>query len=114
MNILAYIAPSLFFFTIHIAMFAFRNDVLSGLNLLGPTFYDAFVYTIDFIYIMNFFGLVFFSMHLTSKNTKFMPYIYIASTVFGLFSLIIFIILTYDLVLFFIRLGGGDGDTSCK
>ncbi len=95
---LAYIAPSLFFFTIHIAMFAFRSDVLADLDLLGPTFYDAFVYTVDFIYIANFLGLVFFSMHLTSRNTKFMPYIYIASTLFGLFSLIIFIVLTYDLI----------------
>ena len=108
MNVLAYIAPSLFFFTIHIAMYAFRSDVLGRLNLLGQVFYDAFVYTIDFIYIMNFLGLVYFSMHLTSRNKKFMPYIYLASTLFGLFSIIIFIVLTFDLI------KGLIGDNECK
>ena len=109
MNLISYVAPALFFFTIHLAMFAFRNDVLPLLGLFSESALNAFVYTIDFIYILNFFGLVFFSMHLTSKNPKFMPYIYIASTLFGIFALCIFVVLAYDLLSWIIN-----GDVACN
>ena len=116
MNMLAYIAPALFLFTIHIAMQAFQSDVII------PTLFDLgivkskemtpinqiFVYLIDFLYVMVFLGLVFFSTHLTNRHPKFKPFIYGSSTLYGIFSLIIIVVFTYDIVRGFL------GDDSCN
>ena len=78
MNWLGYISPALFMYTIHIAMYTFQTNViiptLQSLNLVDNTVYTQknhtvglFVYTIDFIYVLVFFGLVIFSMHLTNR-----------------------------------------------
>lgn len=76
MNMLAYVAPALFLFTIHIAMQAFQTDVIIPIlfNLGFITSLEVtpinliFVYLIDFLYIIVFLGLVFYSMHLTNKH----------------------------------------------
>lgn len=60
--------------------------------------YRAFVYTMDFIYVMLLMTLVFYSLHLTNNNKYFKPYIYGISTLFGLFMLSVFIVLAVDLV----------------
>ena len=75
-NMLAYVAPALFLFTIHIAMQAFQTDVIIPIlfNLGFITSLEVtpinliFVYLIDFLYIIVFLGLVFYSMHLTNKH----------------------------------------------
>lgn len=104
MNSFAYLAPSLFLFTVDIAMQAFRADILS--KILGGVvpdstdnqLYNAFVYTIDFIYVLLIMSIVFFSLHLTNGNKKFKPYLYAVSTIFGIFSIIVFIVLFVDVI----------------
>lgn len=102
MNALAFISPSLFLFTIHVAMIAFTTDVLYQLNTAFPifteTFLNGFVHWIDFIYVMIYLSFIYFSMHLTNKNIKFIPYVYATSSLLGVLSLIIFIILAVDLI----------------
>jgi hypothetical protein len=105
MNALSYFAPSFFLFTVHIAMDAFRQDVLSKL-LTGvindsnnsSQVYNAFVITIDFIYVMLLTSVVFYSLHLTNNHKRFKPYIYAVSTLFGLFMIIVFIVLAVDVI----------------
>ena len=103
MNGLAYFAPALFLFTVHIAMDAFRSDVLIKLlnGVVGDPnhsqFFNAFVYTIDFIYVLLIMTIVFFSLHLTNRHKKFMPYIYGISTLFGLFMVCVFLVLIVDI-----------------
>jgi len=53
-------------------------------------------------------GVVFFSLHLTNKNPKFVPYIYSISTIYGLFSLMIFAVLIIDVI------RGLIGEASCN
>lgn len=104
LNSLSYFAPAFFLFTVHIAMEAFREDVL--INFLGNVitdpstseFYNAFIYTMDFIYVMLIMSIVFFSLHLTNNNKKFKPYVYLVSTCFGLFAVCVFLVLAVDII----------------
>lgn len=104
MNALSYFAPAFFLFTVHIAMEAFRADVLPyvfGGLVQDPNqnqFYNGFVYTMDFIYVILILSVVFFSLHLTNNNQKFKPYLYVVSTLFGIFSIIVFAVLTVDVI----------------
>ena len=55
----------------HISMLVFRQDVLSELDAIFPPdslFFDAFVFTIDFIYVMYLAGIVVYSVYLRSDN----------------------------------------------
>ena len=104
MNSLTYFAPTLFLFTVHIAMEAFRDDVLVKL-LAGvisdpntSEFYNAFVYTMDFIYAMLVGSIIFFSLNLTNSSKVFKPYIYAVSTIFGLFMFCVFGVLIVDVI----------------
>jgi hypothetical protein len=56
------------------------------------------VYTVDFIYAMMFYGLVFKSMLLTNRNDKFQRYIYGVSTVYGFFTLMVIGVLLFDII----------------
>ncbi len=78
MNWMSFVAPALFLFTIHIAMLTFQINVIVPLFQkfgLIPNSGEAqknyvvglFVYLIDLIYVLIFFGLVFYSMHLTNR-----------------------------------------------
>lgn len=104
MNALSYFAPSFFLFTVDIAMQAFRADVLP--NVLGGVitdpnnnqFYNGFVYTIDFIYVIMICSIIFMSLHLTNGNKRFKPYLYAVSTIFGIFSIIVFTVLLVDVI----------------
>lgn len=108
MSILGYISPALFMFTVHIAMYAFQTEViyniLKSTNNMGDDkwqdnpMYGIFVYVADFIYVMMFLGLVFYSMHLTNRESKFKTFFYGVSTVCGLFSLSVFGVLLYDII----------------
>lgn len=52
----------------------------------------------DFIYVILITSVVFFSLHLTNNNKKFKPYLYIVSTLFGIFSIIVFAVLAVDVI----------------
>jgi hypothetical protein len=56
------------------------------------------MYTVDFIYTMMFFGLIFKSMHLTNRDVKFRGYFYGVSTAYGFFTLMVIGVLIYDLI----------------
>ena len=43
-------------------------------------------------------SLIFLSMHLTNSNKRYKPYIYAISTLFGLFGIAVFLVLTIDVV----------------
>ena len=104
MNFLSYLSPSFFLFTIHIAMDAFRVDVLA--TLFGSVIGDpeqsnlliTFVYLADFIYVMMLGCLLYMSLHLTNNNLKYKPYIYAISTIFGIFACAVFLVLLVDVI----------------
>lgn len=105
MNMLAFVSPALFLFTIHISMFAFRDwffgyvlNNLTSTEFRTTEFYNSFVFAIDFIYIMLMLGFVFKSIHFTHITKKFIPYIYTMSTIMGLFSFIVFLVLLVDMI----------------
>ena len=102
MNTLAYFAPAFFLFTVHIAMDAFRSDILSTLfaGIIGdpnnsPILLN-FVYFMDFIYVMLVGSILYYSLHLANSNKHYKPYIYAISTLFGLFAITVFIVLAVD------------------
>jgi hypothetical protein len=72
MNVLGFVAPALFLFTVYIAMQAFRDDVLVSFlsNLISPDseIYNCFVLTMNFIYVMLIGGLILYFLILTNKN----------------------------------------------
>ena len=102
MNSLSYFSPTFFLFTVHIAMDAFRSDVLVHVLqgvVTDPNnnmFLNSFVYTMDFIYISLIMAIVFYSLHLTNNNKRFKAYIYGISTLFGLFMICVFLVLIVD------------------
>ena len=51
----------------------------------------------DFFYAVMFFGVVFLSIHLSHGNKRFIYYIYFFSTMFGLMSLVTFIVIIIDI-----------------
>lgn len=78
----------------------------------GPeenTLAGIFVFTVDFIYVMMFLGLVFYSMHLTNRDSKFKAFFYGVSTAYGIFSISVFGVLMYDIINGFIT-----GNGQCK
>ena len=100
MTALSYFSPAFFMFTVHIAMEAFRQDVLAVWlsSTVNPTVLDFFVLTIDFIYVLMLSGIIFFSLHFKNSNKYFKPIIYTVSTVFGLFMIIVMGVLLVDVV----------------
>ena len=98
MNMLAYVAPALFLFTVSIAIQVFRTDVLVVyFSSFVPTeILEGFVYMINFLYVMMTAAMIFFSMHLTNKHKRFIPYIYACAIMLGIFSVIVFVILIVD------------------
>lgn len=100
MNVLGYISPSLFLFTVSIAMQVFVTDVLNGVlaAIIPSAVSDAFVYIINFVYIITTSGFIFYSMNLSNRDKKFIPFIYGVSTMLGIFSLGVFAILLLDII----------------
>lgn len=84
-------------------MDAFRSDVLTKVlnGVVGDPnnsqLFNAFVYTIDFIYVLLIMTVVFLSLHLTNRHKRFIPYIYGISTLFGLFMVCVFLVLAVDI-----------------
>lgn len=103
---LSFIAPALFMYTIHIAMYTFQTNVIvAAFQKLGlienPTknyVVGLFVYIIDLIYVLIFLSLVFYSMHLTNREPKFKAFFYGVSTLYGVFSWAVFGVLLYDII----------------
>jgi chitin synthase len=100
MNSMSYFSPALFMFTVHIAIQAFRYDVLSRWlsSAISPDVLDFFVYTVDFIYVMMISSIIFYSLHFKNNVKEFKYKIYLVSTVFGIFMLIIMGVLLVDIV----------------
>lgn len=105
MNTLGYFGLSIFFFTLHIAMTEFKSQVLvhilqSVANNSSTTtlILNYFVYTIDFIYAMLIATIIYFSLNTPANSSLFKPKMYLASTVFGLFALAIFIVFLVDII----------------
>ena len=60
--------------------------------------YGVFTYLMDLIYFMTFFGLILYSLNMNSHNPKSKPFFYGVSTVYGIFSIIIIVMLLYDVI----------------
>lgn len=52
----------------------------------------------NFIYGLALVWLVYYSVNLTNKNEKFMKFVYGVSTIFGMISIIMLVILVTDLI----------------
>lgn len=112
MNMLAFIAPALFMFTVSVAMQAFRADVLTkffaDIIPYNSEIYNAFVLVINCLYALLWLGFILYSIHMNNKNKKLISYIYATSTIFGIFSLIVMVVLTVDII------RGLTGESSCN
>lgn len=112
MNMLAFVAPALFMFTVSVAMQAFRADVLTkffaDIIPYNSEIYNAFVLVMNFIYALLWLGFILYSIHMNNKNPKFISYIYATSTIMGIFSLVVMVVLTVDII------RGLIGDSSCN
>lgn len=103
-NTLVYFAPSILLFTFHLTMQTIRADYLGEIFAkdnttgIGGIIYATFVNIMDFLYALMFFGTIFLSIHLTHSNKKFIYYIYLFSTIFGLFSVITFVVILVDII----------------
>lgn len=75
---------------------------------LGAVIYATFVSMTDFLYAMMLLTIIFYSIHLTHSNKKFIYYIYLFSTIFGIFSLTTFVIFFVDVVKGFSGLSSGN------
>jgi chitin synthase len=108
-NAVSYFSPSFFLFTVHMSMVAFEADALS--SIINPVLFGLesshkipfFIETIDFIYVMFLLAVVYFSLNLTYNQKRFKHLLYFASTVFGILSLIVFVVLVKDLFMGFIH-----------
>lgn len=100
MNALSYFSPAFFMFTVHIAMEAFRQDVLQKYlaSTVSSAVLDFFTLTMDFIYVMMLLGIIFFSIHFKNGSKYFKPFIYGVSTVFGIFMIIVMGVLLVDII----------------
>ena len=98
MNALSYFAPAFFIFTVHIAMQAFRQDVLSVYFNFSVQVLDFFVFTMDFIHVLLIGSVVFLSINFKNNSQYFKPMIYVASTLFGIFMLIVMGVLLTDVI----------------
>lgn len=102
-NFLVYFAPALLLFTFHLTMQTIRQQYLidvfatTNSNDIGSVIYSTFVVIMDFLYVVMFFGVVFFSVHLTHSNKRYIYYIYFFSTMYGLFALLTFIVIIVDI-----------------
>jgi hypothetical protein len=62
----------------------------------------------DYIYVFFVLSLIYCSLNLTYNNKRFKQLIYIGTTVMGIFSIIVTIVLIHDLVK-----SGIDGSVTC-
>ena len=87
-------------YTVHIAIQAFRYDVLTRwlATTVSSSVLDYFVFTVDFIYVMMISGIIFYSLHFKNNFKEFKAKIYLVSTVFGIFMLVVMGILLVDIV----------------
>jgi hypothetical protein len=113
-NFLVYFAPALLLFTYHLTMTTIEQDYLIDIfatdtpTSLGAVIYATVVNITDFIYAMMVLTIIFYSIHLTHSNKRFIYYIYLFSTIFGLFSLLTFIIFFVDVIKGFAGVNNGN------
>jgi chitin synthase len=103
-NTLVYFAPAILLFTFHLTMETIRSDYLVNIFAitdatgLGSVIYATFVQVMDLLYIFMFSSVVFLSIHLTHSNKKFIYFIYLISTLYGIFSVTTFVVILIDLI----------------
>jgi hypothetical protein len=65
---------------------------------VGAIIYSTFVNIMDFLYTLMILAIIFFSIHLTHSNKRYIYFVYLFSTIFGIFSLLTFIIFFVDVI----------------
>lgn len=68
---------------------------------------NFFVYAGDFTYAMIVLSIIFFSVTTPANKPVYKPYIYFASTMFGLMTIMVFLVLFIDMI------RGLVSDTTC-
>lgn len=72
MNMLVFVTPGFFLFSVNTAMEAFKADLLvyffEGTLTPDSEIFNSFVLTINFIYAMLILSLIYYSMSLTNKD----------------------------------------------
>ena len=99
LNLLSFLSPSLFLFTIQVSLLSI-DDLLK--RSLGKIYSDSvslfFVYLVMFFYVLLLLSLILRSLHFKSKDKSFYPFLYFASTMLGIISIIIIAIFAYDVI----------------
>jgi hypothetical protein len=101
---LATFAPALLLFTCHMTTRLIQTEYLGSLlasqtpTSIGNVIYATFVNIVDFFYALMILTIIFFSLHLKSDNKKFIYYIYLISTMMGVFTIVAFILYIVDIV----------------
>jgi hypothetical protein len=99
-NAVSYFSVSLFFFTVHISMDAFKIDVLIPLidkQALPPNVTSYFLNTMDYLYTFFVIAMIYCSLNLSYHNKRFKRFIYLSSTILGCFSVSVMVVLLVDL-----------------
>lgn len=103
-----FFGPSLLIFALQFATEIIQDDFLASLFAtesatgLGNVIYRTFSNIIIFIYALCILAIFFFSIHLNSKDKRYVYYAHLVSTVLGVFTIIaaiVFIVQTFFSIL---------------
>lgn len=108
---LSYFAPALLIFVFDFTFEIIQSEFLASLfqneskKGIGNVIYATITNIVIFLYALLIFAIVFFSLHLDYKSKKFVYYIYLVSTLLGVFSMLTFIVLLVQTILGFVGTG---------
>ncbi len=99
-NSVSYFSVSLFLFTFNISMRVFYQHILEPIfsaTFVSKQVIPYFINTMVFIFVFFIFTVIYYSLNLTYNNSKFKKLIYLSSTIIGIFSIIVSVVLIIDL-----------------
>lgn len=104
-NAISYFSVSFFMFTVHLTMMAIQDTYLMKLFQPNVNYYFTVHLTklIDLVYILLIIGVIFYSISLNYTQKTFKKFLYFASTILGLMSLVISGLLISDIILGFMN-----------
>ncbi len=98
-NLVSFFSVSLFLFTFQISMRAFYEDVLIHVfskAFLSKQVIPFFINTMTYIFVLFVLAMIFLSLNVTYNNKRFKRFIYLSSTIMGIFSLVVMTTLILD------------------
>lgn len=111
MKFLSFFAPAFLIFAIQFATEIIQTEFLANLlateseSGLGHVLYRTFSNIIIFFYALCILAVFFFSIHLNSKEKRYVYYAHLISTILGVFTVISVIVFIVQLILSVLKVG---------